>query len=126
RAILVGLVEISSVPLRPGPGGRAKVRKPKVGRLARLDAEKGSGWTTGPAHNVVRLDVVSLNLLPLMDGTRDREALKGALLTAVRDGRIRLKDNKTGLDLAGPALEEAADEHVAAAIERLAGAGLLE
>src|SRR5690606_1240259 len=91
RAILVGLVEISSVPLRPGPGGRAKVRKPKVGRLARLDAEKGSGWTTGPAHNVVRLDVVSLNLLPLMDGTRDREALKGALLTAVRDGRIRLK-----------------------------------
>jgi hypothetical protein len=64
-------------------------------------------------------------LLPLMNGTSDRDALKRALLAAVRDGRIRLMDNKTGLELAGPALDRAAGEQVAGAIEKLANEGLL-
>jgi hypothetical protein len=64
-------------------------------------------------------------LLPLMDGTRDRAPLKGALLAAVRDGRLRLTDKASGLGLAGPALDEAAAQHVAAAIDRLAAAGIL-
>ena len=124
KAILVGLVEISSVPLRLEPAAGAKPR-PRAGRLARLDASQGTIWTTGPAHNVVPLDVVCALLLPLMDGAHDREALKNALLAAVREGRLRLTDKASGLDLAGSALDEAAAQHVAEAIDRLAAAGIL-
>jgi methyltransferase-like protein len=124
KAILVGLVEISSVPLRLEPAARTRP-KPRAGRLARLDAAQGHGRTTGPAHHTVPLDVVCTALLPLMDGTQDRDALTAALLAAVRGGRLRLTDNASGLDLAGPALEAAAGQHVAAAIDRLAAVGLL-
>jgi SAM-dependent methyltransferase/methyltransferase-like protein len=124
RAILVGLLDISSVPLRLDPTSAARPR-PRAGRLARLDAEHGGTWTTGPAHSAVPLDLVCANLLPLMDGRHDREALKGALLAAVREGRIRITDKTSGLDLAGSALDEAAAQHVSAAIDSLAAAGIL-
>lgn len=112
KLMLAGLVEISSVPLRAS-GAAAGRPKPKAGRLARLDAQLGSAWTTDPAHNMVPLDEVCSVLLPFLDGTHDRDALKANLLAAARDGRLRLD-------------EATADAQVAAAIETLGRAALLE
>lgn len=124
KAVLAGVVEVASVPLRLEPAAATRP-KPKAARLARLDAGQRSAWTTGPNHTVVPIDVVCACLLPLMDGSNDREALQKALLNAVRDGRIRLMDNKTGLALSGTALDAAAADHVARAIAKLAETGLL-
>jgi SAM-dependent methyltransferase len=124
QAVLVGLADVASVPLRLDPAGRHK-GKPKAGRLARLDAARRTGWTTGPGHDVVPLDAVSMVLLPLMDGTRDCEALKGGLLAAVGAGLIKLQDLASGVEETGAALDAAAAAHVSRTIENLAGARLL-
>lgn len=124
QAVLVGLADVASVPLRLDPVGRPKA-KPRARHLARLDAAARTGWTTGPGHEVVPLDDVITILLPLMDGTRDRDALKAGLLAAVGEGLIKLGDPVSGADLAGAALAEAAAGHVTRAIERLAAARLL-
>jgi methyltransferase-like protein len=124
QAVLIGVAELSSVPLRLDPVAKPKAR-PKAGRLARLDASQRTGWTTGPDHSVVPLDVVSMVLLPLMDGTHDRDALKAGLLAAVRDKLIRLQDAQSGLEPIGAALDAAAASQVDHAIERLANARLV-
>jgi methyltransferase-like protein len=64
-------------------------------------------------------------LLPLMDGTRDRDALKAALLGAVRDKVVRLQDAQSGLEPTGAMLDAAAAKHVAHAIERLTNARIV-
>ena len=69
--------------------------------------------------------MVSMILLPLMDGTHDREALRAALLAAVRDKVIRLQDGLTGKEPTGAALDATATAQVDRAIERLANARLL-
>jgi methyltransferase-like protein/trans-aconitate methyltransferase len=124
QAVLIGVAELSTVPLRLDPVAKPKA-KPKAARLVRLDASQRTGWTTGPDHSMVPLDVVSMVLLPLMDGTRDRDALKAGLLAAVRDKLIQLKDAQTGLEPTGAALDAAAAKHVDQAIERLAIARLV-
>ena len=125
KAILAGLVDISTVPVRVSKGGGAKT-KPKAWRLSRLDAQQGSTWTTDPAHNVVPLDAVAATLLPFLDGAHDRDALKAKLLAAVREGRLRLADKTTGLEPTGQALEDAIDLHVTVAIDKLAASAVLE
>jgi SAM-dependent methyltransferase len=123
KMVLVGLVEVSTAARRvsstPGP-------RPRVSPLVRLDGAERQSWTTGPAHQTVALDVVSMALVPHLDGTNDRAALVRHLGEAVREGRVRLIDNQTGTDLAGPALAAALEEHVGLALGRLAKAGLLE
>lgn len=111
--MLAGLVEVSSVPLRVSAVA-ANRAKPKAGRLARLDAQQGGTWTTDPAHNMVPLGEVCAMLLPFLDGTHDRDALKAKLLAAAAgEGGLRLE-------------EAAVHARVAAAIETLAAAALLE
>src|SRR5262245_2282388 len=110
--MLAGLVDVSSVPLRASAAAASRP-KPKAGRLARLDAQQGSAWTTDPAHDMVPLDAVCAVLLPFLDGLHDREALKTKLLAAAGEGRLRLD-------------EATADAQVAAAIATLAAAALLE
>jgi methyltransferase-like protein len=124
QAVLVGLADVTSVPLRLDPASRPK-GKPKAGRLARLDAARRAGWTTGPGHDVVPLDAVGTVLLPLMDGTRDIQALKAALLAAARDGLVKLQDEVSGGEATGAALDAAAATHISRTIEKLAEARLL-
>jgi SAM-dependent methyltransferase len=122
KMTLVGMADISSVPVRlTKPDGA----RPKANPLARLDARQNLSWTTGPAHNVLGLDIVCTTLLPHMDGNNDRGALTETLIAAVRQGRLRLVDNASKRDLSGVALEAAAGQHVASAIEKLGRAGLL-
>jgi methyltransferase-like protein len=124
QAVLIGVAEVASVPLRLDPVTKPKA-KPRAPRLARLDAAARTGWTTGPDHIAVPLDVVSMIILPLLDGTRDRDALKAAVLAAVRDKLIRLQDGQTGQEATGAALDAAAAVQVDRALERLANARLV-
>ncbi len=123
KMVLAGIAEVSTVPLRIRKGG---TDLPKATPLARLDASQGFGWTTGPTHGVVPLDVVAMAVLPFMDGSHGREALQEKLLMAVREGRVRLIDNTTKADLEGERLTSAAGQHLSAALESLAAVGLLE
>ena len=69
KMIVVGLLDVSTVPLRPS---KATGNRPRAWPLSRLDALQGICWTTSPAHSVVQLDPVCIALLPFLDGTRDR------------------------------------------------------
>jgi methyltransferase-like protein len=122
KMILVGLVDVSTVPLRLGKSPSAR---PKAWPLSRLDALQGSSWTTNLAHNIVSLDVVCTALLPFLDGTHDQDSLRRKLLDVTQEGRLRLVDQATGVDLEDAALETAANEHVTVAINKLAADGLL-
>jgi methyltransferase-like protein/2-polyprenyl-3-methyl-5-hydroxy-6-metoxy-1,4-benzoquinol methylase len=123
KMIVLGHVNLSTVPLRLGKAAGAR---PQAWPLSRHDALHGSSWTTNPAHNSVALDVVCTALLPFLDGSHDRDALRQKLLDITREGRIRLLDKSTGRDLKDDALEAAADEQVAVALNKLAAEGLLE
>ncbi len=119
--ILVGLVSISTVPVRVG---RSSAAKPRAWSLARADVAAGLAWTTNTRHETVNLDVVKLALLPYLDGSHDRDMLAERLHAAVRERRIFMKDNKTGEDIQDPAaLDKAVRDHVASAIDGLAATG---
>jgi methyltransferase-like protein len=122
QMIIIGLLNVSTVPLRPKAAGA----KPRAWLLSRLDGLQGRSWTTSPAHSVVQLDAISTALLPFLDGTHNRDALRRKLLAIVQQGRIRLLDKATGTDLKANALKAAAEEHVTLALEKLAADGLLD
>ena len=123
KMIVVGLVDVSTVPFRPS---QATSGMPTAWPLSRLDGLQRSNWTTSPTHDVMPLDVVCTALLPFLDGTNDRDALRAKLLSAVQQGRIRLQDKATGADLKGERLEAATSEHITLALDKMASAGLFE
>ena len=96
QMLVAGIVEPQSVATRIS---RANEPKPTAWSLARHDAGQGATWTTNLLHEPINLDVVMQLLLPLLDGTRDRAALRDAVLQAVRDGRLTLSDTRTGLPI---------------------------
>ena len=113
---------MSTVPLRLKTAGK----RPRAWQLARFDALQKSNWTTSPAHNVVQLDAVCTALLPFLDGTHDRDALRRKLLDIVQEGGVRLVDEARGSNLKAKALQVVAMEHVTRALDKLAASGLLE
>jgi methyltransferase-like protein len=124
KMILAGLATVSTVPVRVG---RSDAPRPVAWPLARADAAANQLWTVNPRHETVSLDVVKLALLPHLDGSHDRDMLAERLHAAVRERRIFIKDNQTGLAIEEPAaLEQAVREHVAGALDGLAAAALLE
>ncbi len=123
KLIIFGLIDISSVPLATNKNVSAR---PTARPLPRLDAKQSLNWTTGPDHRAVAIDVVAAALLPFLDGKHDHDALRAKLLEAVGEGRIRLTDRSTGLNLDAGAAETAAKEHVVQALDNLAAAGILE
>jgi methyltransferase-like protein len=124
KMVLAGLATVSTVPVRVGRSGSPK---PVAWSLARVDAAASLPCTTNPRHETVNLDVVKLALLPHLDGSHDRDMLAGRLLAAVREGRISMRDNRTGQPIQdATALDRAVREHVASAIDGLAAAALLE
>jgi hypothetical protein len=72
RAYAGGLIEISSYP--PAMTLQAG-EQPRASPLARLQAEAGSRVINLRHHNVEVDDVFRLELLKLLDGTRDRHAI---------------------------------------------------
>ena len=86
------LVELHGMPItfvrQPGP-------KPVAYQLARLQAAKG--MVTSFRHEVVRLSDLDRHLIPMLDGTNDREMLVDKLTDLAKSGALNIQ--KDGITL---------------------------
>jgi methyltransferase-like protein/cyclopropane fatty-acyl-phospholipid synthase-like methyltransferase len=100
------------------PGAR-----PTALRFARLQAALGRLATTR-RHEVARLSAFETQLLPLLDGTRDRPELERCLTACVTEGRLRLSQN--GRPVAGRSeTESAVAAEFQGALQNIANQALL-
>ena len=97
------LIELHAEPVS---FARAAGERPVALVHARVRAAAGLATVANRRHEVVKLSDLSLNLLPLLDGTRDREALADALAARARAGDLTVQ--KEGQPIADPAEVRAA------------------
>jgi methyltransferase-like protein len=100
--------------------------RPVGSPLARLQATQGEK-VTNLRHEVVVLDSFSRQILPLLDGTRDREALAAALAKLAKEGVLKVRDKQSGASLtSATALDDVLRRVVQAGLPSLARAALLQ
>ena len=87
-------------------------------RMAELARENANARTFNIWHETLTLSPVDGHLMPLLDGTRDRDALVEALLEFDREDLIRFE--RDGQRLTGPELRTAAAEYIDEIPKRLA------
>ena len=71
----------------------------EIRRTAEVACDEGQLHAFNLWHETVWLSVVDLHVLPLLGGTRDREALVDELLSFVRDGLITFDAEAGGAEL---------------------------
>jgi SAM-dependent methyltransferase/methyltransferase-like protein len=108
------LPESASAPLRIDEMSR---------RMAEFAGERDDASTFNPWHETEMLSVVDRHLLPLLDGTRDRDALVAALVGRFGDEAIALEPDAA--PLSGDELRAALTQYVDDAPQRLAEMKLL-
>lgn len=119
--VLAGLADISAMPVVT-PGDIAE--RPAAGLVPRSDARDGRTWTTNPRHESVPLNLVQRAILPLLDGTNDRDAIAAEVHAMVTSGQLTFQ--RDGQNLVEPAhISQAIDEHVASALSEFHRAALL-
>jgi SAM-dependent methyltransferase len=99
QAVAALHVAISTAPLKVG---RAAAARPAVCRVARLQATNGQSWASGLQHRAVALHPAMRLLLPFMDGTLDRSALRDRLAEALRNRQITVERLSDDVALADP------------------------
>jgi SAM-dependent methyltransferase len=91
--LTAGMLRISTAPIRVGgPDSRRPVALP----LARADAVLGAAQTTNLHHRAVPIDPIGRWLLPLLDGSQDRDALAGVVQGMLDRGAIDLRGEPVG------------------------------
>jgi SAM-dependent methyltransferase len=86
KGVISGVLIPTTVPIEPGSSeGAFPVALP----AARSYAAQGARYTVNLRHDPVELGLVPLCILPLLDGTHDREAMVAAVLEQARSGVIR-------------------------------------
>lgn len=121
RMLVAGMITVSSEPVEAGtPGDR-----PVALATARVDAADETGTTTANVrHETVALDPAMRVLLPLLDGTRDHDALARDLATEAAAGRIGFQ--RDGWPLTDPdAIRQAALEALPSLLGNVADLALL-
>jgi SAM-dependent methyltransferase len=91
KAYSVAILELWT---RPTDFIDAEAKTPRATALARLQAEAG-GPVINLRHESIIADEVVKNILPLLDGTRDRSGVRKELTRLVDSGKVNLK-SKTG------------------------------
>ena len=82
---------LDAVPAVARPGAM-----PVACPMVRADAARGAATTVNLRHERVALEGLAHFVLPLMDGSRDTEAISAALAEAARDGRLAyIRDGAT-------------------------------
>jgi len=124
--VMSGRASISALPLRVGS---ASPPCPKVWAFARMEAASIQPWITSLNHAGVGATPILRTLLPYLDGTHDRAALRARLTEAFENGRLPVPVPETPpgqghLDKAR--LNAVADEYVEESITYLARRALLE
>lgn len=92
-------------------------------RMAELTSDEEIPATFNPWHETETLSTVDRRLLPLLDGTRDRDAIVEALVRRFEDEAIPLEHN--GELVSGDGLRDALTEYVDDAPQRLVEMKLL-
>lgn len=122
QGVLSGLL-IGQV--RPVEIGSANAASPKAIALARQDAASGRTRTANLRHESFDFGVVAQHILPVLDGKRDRKALRSYLEAKVNEGALQFQRN--GQRITDKAdIAACAQEHLENTIETLWGNALLE
>ncbi len=119
--VLAGRATVSVLPLRVG---RAAEQRPRVWSVARAEAASAQPWVTTLRHGAVPANPVLRILLPHLDGTNDRGALRALLVDALRGGALRVPELPA--DPSPGRLAELAEEYVEQALHHLERNALLE
>ncbi|TWS98291.1 class I SAM-dependent methyltransferase [Reyranella sp. CPCC 100927] len=88
RMLNAGMLDYYIEPVRTGSASAAR---PQATALARYDAAQRVTWTANLRHEPAAIAPAGHLLLPLMDGTRDRDALCTGLLQALADSGTNLQ-----------------------------------
>jgi methyltransferase-like protein/protein-L-isoaspartate O-methyltransferase len=122
--ILQGAARLRLDPIAPQPASAPLRLDEPARRMAELTRGEMDASTFNLWHETLILSPVDRHLLPLLDGTRDRDALVEALLAVDRDNPIQIDSD--GEQVSGDAeVRDALVEHVDALPERLAEMQLL-
>ena len=122
--LLAGRANISTVKLRTG---RAADGQPKAWQVAQLEAASGQPWITSLRHVGMAAHPMLKALLPHLDGTNDRVALRAKLAAALQDGTVQVPE--LAADQPPPSqerIEEVADQYIEWALSYLARHAFLE
>lgn len=84
--VLQGSAQLSVLPMAGGP----VTDHPVASRIARDEVARGESWVTNQRHQGIQLDPYMVALIPLLDGSRDHEALVQGLADAVHSGAFEL------------------------------------
>lgn len=105
-------------PVVPEPTSTPPKLDEPARRLAELVRDDADPFVYNAWHESVALSATDRHLLPLLDGTRDGDALVDALLAATRDGFVQFE--RDGHPLSSEAdVREAAEGHVDGLAQRL-------
>jgi SAM-dependent methyltransferase len=91
--VMAGRASLSTLPFRVG---REDQNRPKAWTLARHEAASGQPWVTSLRHTGVPALPILKVLLPCLDGTRDRSALRAAIVDALRSGTLPMPEAASG------------------------------
>ena len=122
--VLAGRASISVLPLRVG---HANHEYPKAWHVARTEAASGQPWVTSLAHVGVPAHPILRALLPYLDGSHDRPALRARLTDAIQRGAVLVPELATDQ----PSLSEeefgaVVEHYVEQTLRHLARRALLE
>ena len=103
--------------------GASASERPTASPLARLQAAQGE-QVTNLLHQSVTLDGLNRVLLPLLDGSRDRDALVAALAQRTAEGALNVRQQGAVLT-PGPVLDKVLRDALAEYLPKLARSALL-
>ena len=99
--------------------------RPVASPLARLQAEHGP-MVTNLRHEPVNLNELSRRMLPLLDGTRDVDALVAGVVRLAQEGKIGVREMQNGPVVTDPVAQERILRHlVVSSLPDLAQVALL-
>ena len=122
--VLAGRASVSVLPLRVG---RATDERPRVWSVARTEAASGQPWITSLRHVGVPAHPVLTILLPHLDGSNDRAALRTRLTAALEGGTVQVPELPAGQPPPSQErLDAVADNYVEWALSHLSRHAFLE
>jgi hypothetical protein len=122
--VLAGRASISVEALRVG---RASDERPTAWPMARVEAASGQPWLTSLCHIAVPATPVLQALVPHLDGTQDRAALRTRFIAALQAGTVQAPELPAGQPPPSQArLDAVADEYVERALSHIASHALLQ
>lgn len=98
--------------------------QPLASRLVRWDCDAGLPTTANPRHEFIEIDDISRLLVPLLDGTRDQDALVTALSEAISQAGLRITDSGAIVETVDQA-SQVVRKNLPAMLRRLELSGLL-